>query len=184
MADSCAMGTAEWRGWIVHEFLKHAATPGDINSIDYCDSYRSVMMDDSTRVSVDCVTFPSGDEAIAKWLNGIPDSTYIEPDIPAEAPEKCITFRKSSILVIVWCNLFADSDEVFNRLYEMYLPFTDNTEKRIPSVIVEAIQRCGTNAACGGRNFWKNERSDFITRLLHLLYYDLAKFISGVDFSC
>lgn len=106
----------------MHEFLKHAATPGDINSIDYCDSYRSVMMDDSTRVSVDCVTFSSGDEAIAKWLNGIPDSTYIEPDIPAEAPEKCITFRKSSILVIVWCNLFADSDKVFHRINGSLIP--------------------------------------------------------------
>jgi len=102
----------------VHEFLKYAATPGDINSIDYCDSYRSVMMDDSTRVSVDCVTFPSCDVALAKWLNGIPDSIYIEPDIPAEAPERCLAFRKSSTLVIIWCNLFADSDKVFRRVVE------------------------------------------------------------------
>lgn len=38
------------------------------------------------------------------------------------------------------------------------------------------------NAACGGRNFEQNERSDFITRSLHLLHYDLANFISLVDF--
>ena len=117
-ADSGFIKTAEWRTRIVHEFLKYAATPGDINSIDYCDSYRSVMMDDSTRVSVDCVTFPSCDEALAKWLNGIPDSTYIEPDIPAEAPERCLAFRQSSTLVIIWCNLFADSDKVFRRVVE------------------------------------------------------------------
>lgn len=129
--------TAEWRDHIVHEFLKYAAAPGDISSIDYCDSFRSVMMDASTRVSVDCVTFPSCDEALAKWLNGIPDSTYVEIDIPAEAPEKCIAYRKETTLVIVWCNLFADTDELFNRLSKMNLSFTDYTGKKIPSVISE-----------------------------------------------
>ncbi len=99
--DSGMMQTSECRGHIVHEFLKYAATPGDISSIDSCDSFRSVMMDASIRVSVDCVTFPSGDEALAKWLNGIPDSIYVEIDIPAEAPEKCIAFRKGTTLVIV-----------------------------------------------------------------------------------
>ena len=60
VADSCAMmPTAEWRDRIITDFLKYAATPGDINSIDYCDSFRVVMMDDSTRISVDCVTFNS-----------------------------------------------------------------------------------------------------------------------------
>ncbi len=128
--DATMRPTAEWRNHIVHEFLKYAATPGDISSIDYCDSYRSVMMDDSTRISVDWVTFPSGDEALAKWLNGIPDSTYVKIDIPAEAPEKCIAFRKETTLIIVWCNLFTDADEVFNRLYEINLPFTDDMKKR------------------------------------------------------
>ena len=32
------------------------------------------------------------------------------------------------------------------------------------------------------QNFQKNQRSDFITRSLHLLHYDLANFISVVDF--
>lgn len=59
------------------------------------------------------------DKALAKWLNGIPDSTYIEPDIPAEAPEKCIAFRKSSTLVIVWCNLFADTDKIYEGLQNL-----------------------------------------------------------------
>lgn len=113
VADSCAMGTAKWRDRIVRDFLKYAATPGDINSIDYCDKYYSMSIDDSTRVSVDCVTFPSGDEALAKWLNDIPDSTYIEPDIPAEAPERCIAFRNGTTLVIVWCHLFADSHSIY-----------------------------------------------------------------------
>ena len=143
VAEGSAMRqTAEWRDHIVHEFLKHAATPGDISSIDYCDSFRSVMMDAFTRVSVDCVIFPSGDEALAKWLNGIPDSTYVEIYIPAEAPEKCIAYRKETTLVIVWCNLFADTDELFHRLSEMNLSFTDYTGKKIPSVIVEAPVDC------------------------------------------
>lgn len=115
MADSCAMmPTAEWRDRIITDFLKYAVTPGDISSTDYCDRFHVVMMDDSTRVSVDCVTFTSCGEALAKWLNGIPDSTYIEPDIPAEAPERCIAFRRGSTLVIVWCNLFNDTETVYN----------------------------------------------------------------------
>lgn len=114
VADSSAMRpTAEWRDGVVADFLKNAGCPYDVAEIDYCDSYRSMSIDDSTRISVDCVTFHCGDEAMAKWLNEIPDSTYVEIDIPAEAPEKCIAFRKSSTLVIVWCHLFADSDTVF-----------------------------------------------------------------------
>ena len=120
VADSCAMmPTAEWRDRIITDFLKYAATPGDINSIDYCDSFRVVMMDDSTRISVDCVTFQDSDNTLAKWLNDIPDSTYTEIDIPAEAPEKCIAFRKGTTLVIVWCNLFADSEKIW-QLIELY----------------------------------------------------------------
>ncbi len=113
------MRTAEWRDRIVREFLKYAATPGDIDVIDYCNSYYALQIDDSTRISVDCVTFPSCDMAMAKWLNGITDSTYIEPDIQAEAPERCIAFRKSSTLVIVWCDLFADTDKIFSTLTYM-----------------------------------------------------------------
>ena len=111
--------TAEWRNRIVADFLKYADCPYDINSIDYCDSFRVVMMDDSTRISVDCVTFQDSDNTLAKWLNDIPDSTYTEIDIPAEAPEKCIAFRKGTTLVIVWCNLFADSEKIW-QLIELY----------------------------------------------------------------
>lgn len=113
-SDSYTMKTAEWRNRVVCDFLRYAVPSADITAIDYCDNYRSLMMDDSTSISIDRVTFPSCDMALAKWLNDIPDSTYIEPDIPAEAPEKCIAFRKDSTLVIVWCNLFADSDKVYH----------------------------------------------------------------------
>lgn len=124
VTDSCDMRlTAEWRDRIVREFLKSTAVPGDISSINYCDRFYSLSIDDSTRISVDCVTFHSGDAALAKWLNDIPYSTYIEPDIPAEAPEKCIAFRKSSTLVIVWCNLFVDTDEVFRKIHRHVLIF-------------------------------------------------------------
>lgn len=119
-ANSTPIEIAEWRDRIVREFLNYAATPGDIDSIDYCDSYRSLMADDSSRVSVDCVTFPSCDMALTKWLNDIPDSTYTEIDIPAEAPERCIVSRKESTLIIVWCYLFADSDKVYDMLKTIF----------------------------------------------------------------
>ena len=48
--------------------------------------------------------------------------------------------------------------------------------------IMRNRSRIVQHAACGGRNFWQNEWSDFITRSLHLLYYDLANYISVVDF--
>ena len=106
--------TAEWRNRIVADFLKYADCPYDIVRVDYCDSYCSLLIDDSTRISVDCVTFPSCDMALAKWLSDIPDNNYIGPDIPAEAPERCIAFRRGSTLVIVWCNLFTDIETVYN----------------------------------------------------------------------
>ena len=118
--DSSAMRpTAEWRNRIVAGFLKYADCPYDIVRVDYCDSYCSLLIDDSTRISVDCVTFQDSDNTLAKWLNDIPDSTYTEIDIPAEAPEKCIAFRKGTTLVIVWCNLFADSEKIW-QLIELY----------------------------------------------------------------
>lgn len=118
--DSSAMRpTAEWRNRIVADFLKYADCPYDIVRVDYCDSYCSLLIDDSTRISVDCVTFQDSDNTLAKWLNDIPDSTYTEIDIPAEAPEKCIAFRKGTTLVIVWCNLFADSEKIW-QLIELY----------------------------------------------------------------
>lgn len=123
--DSSLVRTAEWRDRIVREFLKYAAMPGDISLIDYCDSSRTFMMDDSTHVSVDCVTFTSCDMTLAKWLNEIPENTYIEYDIPAEAPERSVAFRRASTIVIVWCNLFADSDEVFKLVDISFLEDVD-----------------------------------------------------------
>ena len=117
-ADGSAMRTAEWRNRIVTDFLRYAVA-ADMMEIDYCDTYRSLSMDDSTRISIDCVTFPKGDDTLAQWLDDIPENTYTEIDIPSKAPEKCIAFRKDSALVIVWCNLFAASDKVFDRVNEI-----------------------------------------------------------------
>ena len=57
-ADSSAMRTAEWRNCIVCDFLKSlGASPADIADTDYCDTYSCLTMEDSTRISIDCVTF-------------------------------------------------------------------------------------------------------------------------------
>jgi len=71
------------------------------------------------RISIDCVTFPQGDDTLARWLDDIPENTYTEIDIPSEAPEKCIAFRKDSAWVIVRCSLFAAGDKVFDRVNEI-----------------------------------------------------------------
>lgn len=113
-ADSSAMRTAEWRDRIVCDFLKIlGASSADIADTDYCDTYSSLTMEDSTRISIDCVIFSTSDNRQMGWLADIPEKGYADMDIPSEAPEKCIAFRKDSTLVIVWCNLFADSDKAY-----------------------------------------------------------------------
>lgn len=113
-ADSSAMRTAEWRNRIVCDFLKSlGASPADVTDMDYCDTYSSLTMEDSTRISIDCVTFSDGDNKQIGWLADIPEKGYADMDIPSEAPEKCIAFRRDSTLIIAWCNLFADSDKVY-----------------------------------------------------------------------
>ena len=113
-ADSSAMRTAEWRDRIVCDFLKSlGASPADIANTDYCDTYSCLTMEDSTRISIDCVTFADSGNKQIGWLTGIPEKGYADMDIPSEAPEKCIAFRKDLTLIIVWCNLFADSDKVY-----------------------------------------------------------------------
>ena len=53
-ADSSAMRTAEWRDRIVCDFLKSlGASPADVADTDYCDTYSSLTMEDSTRISID-----------------------------------------------------------------------------------------------------------------------------------
>lgn len=113
-ADSTTMRTAEWRDRIICDFLKSlGASSADIADTDYCDTYSCLTMEDSTRISIDCVTFADSGNKQIGWLTGIPEKGYAYMDIPSEAPEKCIAFRKDSTLIIVWCNLFADSDKVY-----------------------------------------------------------------------
>ena len=108
-ADSSAMMTAEWRNRVVCDFPSADAT-----AIDYCDTYSGLMMDDSTCISIDRVTFPNSGDTQIKWFADIPEKGYADIDIPSEAPEKCIAFLRGSVLIIVWCDLFADSDKVLN----------------------------------------------------------------------
>lgn len=113
-ADSSDMRIAEWRDRVLYDFLKSlGASPTDIADTDYCDTYSCLTMEDSTRISIDCVTFADSGNKQIGWLTGIPEKGYADMDIPSEAPEKCIAFCKDSTLIIVWCNLFADSDKVF-----------------------------------------------------------------------
>lgn len=117
--DSSAMRTAEWRNRVVCDFLRYAVPSADTTAIDYCDTYSSLMMDDSICMSIDRITFPNSGDTQFKWFADIPEKGYADIDIPSEAPEKCIAFRKDSTLIIVWCNLFADSDKIFNRANEV-----------------------------------------------------------------
>lgn len=113
-ADSSAMRTAEWRNRIICDFLKSlGASPADIADTDYCDTYNYLTMEDSTRISIDYVTFSDGGNKQIDRLADIPEKGYADMDIPSEAPEKCIAFRNDSTLIIVWCNLFADADKVY-----------------------------------------------------------------------
>ena len=117
--DSSTMRTAEWRNRVVCDFLRYAVPSADTTAIDYCDTYSGLMMDDSTSISIDRITFPNSSDTQIKWFADIPEKGYADIDIPSEAPEKYIAFRKDSTLIIVWCNLFDDSDKIFNRVNEV-----------------------------------------------------------------
>lgn len=113
-ADSTDLRTAEWRDRIVCDFLKSlGVSPADVTDTDYCDTYRNLTLEDSTRISIDCVTFSDSGKKQISYMDDIPEKGYAYMDIPSEAPEKCIAFRKDSTLVIVWHNLFADSDKAY-----------------------------------------------------------------------
>lgn len=52
-ADSSDMRIAEWRDCIVCDFLKSlGASPADVMNTDYCDTYSSLTMEDSTRKDI------------------------------------------------------------------------------------------------------------------------------------
>lgn len=113
-ADSSDMRTAEWRNRIVCDFLMSlGASPADIAETDYCDTYSNLTLEDYTRISIDCVTFSDSGNKQISCLADVPPKGYAYMDIPSEAPEKCIAFPKDSTLVIVWHNLFADSDKAY-----------------------------------------------------------------------
>lgn len=118
-ADSASMSVAVNRHRMLTNFL--ANTIGKDASIsDYRDSFYAVNDSTCGQFSIDLVCFPASDEPVKKWLDGLPTNDYIMPDIPSEAPEKCLVFRRADTLIIVWCNLFADPNEIM-RLTEEYL---------------------------------------------------------------
>lgn len=111
-ADGLDIKTAEWRDRVVSDFLKHIdGQQADAVHKDYCNTYRSILMDDSCRISIDMVRFRDN-SFFGKILRHIPENDFTEIDIPSEAPEKCLATCKDSTLVIVWCNLFADSGKI------------------------------------------------------------------------
>lgn len=111
-ADSLDMKTAEWRGQVVSDFMKF--TDGQkVNGRheNYCETYCNILTEDSFRISIDKVRFRDKG-CYDKILRRFPENVFKDVDIPTEAPEKCLATRKDSTLIIVWCNLFADSKQV------------------------------------------------------------------------
>lgn len=72
-ADSSAMRTAEWRNRVVCDFLRYAVPSADVTTIDYRDTYSGLMMDDSTSISIDRVTFSNSGDKQIKWFADIPE---------------------------------------------------------------------------------------------------------------
>lgn len=123
--DSALMSIAENRNRMLTNFLAHTIGK-DASIADYRDSFYAVNDSPSGQFSFDLVYFPAPDEPVKKWLDRLLTNDYIMPDIPSEAPEKCLAFHRDGTLIIVWCNLFADTKEIV-RLTEEYL---QSQEKR------------------------------------------------------
>lgn len=126
--DSALMSIAENRHRMLTDFLVHTIGK-DARLSDYRDSFYAVNDSASGQFSIDLVCFPASDEPMKKWLDGLPTNDYIMP-VPSEAPEKCLVFRRADTLIIVWCNLFADPNEIM-RLTEEYLQSREK-RKNIP----------------------------------------------------
>lgn len=110
--DSLDIKTAVWRDRMVSDFLKRIdGQQADAVHKDYCDTYCNILTEDSCRISIDMVLFR--DKVYSeRILRHIPENDFTEIDIPSEAPEKCLATRKDSTLIIIWCNLFADSGKI------------------------------------------------------------------------
>ncbi len=84
----------------------------DVRISDYRDSFYVINDSVSGQVSIDMVCFQTPDEALEDWLGGLAENDYNKPNIPSEAPERCLFFRRADTLIIVWCNLFANPNEI------------------------------------------------------------------------
>lgn len=110
-SDSLHAKKAEWRDRVVSNFVRFMAGQKADEGLDYSDTYCNILTDDSCRVSIDMVIF-SDKGCAERILRHIPENDFTEIDIPSEAPEKCLATHKDSTLIIVWCNLFADSGKI------------------------------------------------------------------------
>lgn len=111
--DSLHAKTAEWRDRVVSDFLRFMDGQKADKGLDYCDTYCNILTDDSCRISIDMVIFSDKVRA-ERILRHFPENDFRGIDIPSEAPEKCLATHKDSTLVIVWCDLFADSEKICN----------------------------------------------------------------------
>ncbi len=138
-ADSASISVVDNRHRMLTNFIAHTIGK-DIRISDYRDSFCVLNDSVSGQVSIDMVCFQTQDEALDDWLEGLAEKDYIAPNIPSEAPERCLFFRRADTLIIVWCNLFADPNEIV-RLTEEYLqsrdinniPMASEPQKRIES---------------------------------------------------
>lgn len=118
-ADSASISVAENRHRMLTNFIAHTIGQ-DVRISDYRDNFYRLNDSVSGHISIDMVCFQTPDEALEDWLEGLAEKDYIAPNIPSEAPERCLFFRSADTLIIVWCNLFADPNEII-RLTEEFL---------------------------------------------------------------
>ncbi len=117
--DSASISVAENRHRMLTNFIAHTIGQ-DVRISDYRDSFYGLNDSVSGHLSIDMVCFQTPDESLEDWLGGLAENDYNKPDIPSEASERCLFFRSADTLIIVWCNLFADPNEIV-RLTEEFL---------------------------------------------------------------
>ncbi len=84
----------------------------DVRISDYRDSFYVINDSVSGQVSIDMVCFQTPDEALEDWLGGLAENDYNKPNIPSEAPERYLFFRRADTLIIVSCRLSANPNEI------------------------------------------------------------------------
>ncbi len=83
----------------------------------------------NTWITVDILSFDSGNPDFKRCLNVIKEKDYHAVEWVSEAPEQCLVLIEGGELVVVWCSLFHDGKEAVQKVRKILEPLTVDSPK-------------------------------------------------------